>query len=313
MGSSLRYLPTYTTLGMLLLGGGPALGQSVPSGSPSFQERIKEVARALQNRPAFKDLSEQERIDRVEFVVGNTVFILLHELGHVHFSEMHLPVLGREEDEADTFATLTLLKIGTSFSQRVLANASQGWFLNERRDEQTRATPLYYDEHDLSPQRAYWIVCLMVGSDPMKFKKLADEAKMPESRQQSCKENYTKASRSWDMVLAPYRRSPDQPATKINISYGDAEGNLEGFARTFRAIRILETVAERSASGYVWAAPFTLEMRSCDGPNAGWDDETRTVKICYQLPFDFAQLYLAYVQAAPPQATVNQKPKRRRT
>jgi Putative metallopeptidase len=313
MGSSLRHLPTYATLGMLLLGCGPALGQSAPSGSPSFRERIKEVARALQNRPAFKNLSEQERIDRVEFVVGNTVFILLHELGHVHFSEMHLPVLGREEDEADTFATLTLLKIGTSFSQRVLANASQGWFLSERRDEQTRAKPLYYDEHDLSPQRAYWIVCLMVGSDPVKFKKLSDDAKMPESRQQSCKENYAKASRSWDMVLAPYRRSPDQPATKINISYGAAEGNLEGFARTFRAIRILETVAERSASGYVWSAPFTLEMRSCDGPNAGWDDETRTVKICYQLPFDFAQLYLAYVQAAPPQATVNQKPKRGRT
>ena len=313
MGPSLRHLPTYATLGILLLGCGPALGQSAPSGSPSFQERIKEVARALQNRPAFKNLSEQERIDRVEFVVGNTAFILLHELGHVHFSEMHLPVLGREEDEADTFATLTLLKIGTSFSQRVLANASQGWFLSERRDEQTRAKPLYYDEHDLSPQRAYWIVCLMVGSDPVKFKKLSDDAKMPESRQQSCKENYAKASRSWDMVLAPYRRSPDQPATKINISYGAAEGNLEGFARTFRAIRILETVAERSASGYVWSAPFTLEMRSCDGPNAGWDDETRTVKICYQLPFDFAQLYLAYVQAAPPQATVNQKPKRRRT
>jgi Putative metallopeptidase len=313
MGSSPRHLPIYATLGMLLVGCGPALGQSAPSGSPSFQERIKEVARALQNQPAFKDLSEQERIERVEFVVGNTVFILLHELGHVHFSEMHLPVLGREEDEADTFATLTLLKIGTSFSQRVLANASQGWFLSGRRNEQTRATPLYYDEHDLSPQRAYWIVCLMVGSDPVKFKKLADDAKMPEPRQQSCKRDYTKASRSWDMVLAPYRRNPDQPATKISIIYGDADGNFAGFARTFRAIRILETVAERSASTYVWSAPFTLEMRSCDGPNAGWDDETRTVKICYQLPFDFAQLYLAYVQAPPLKATVNQKPKRRRT
>ena len=247
----------------------------------------------------------------MEFVVGNTLFILLHELGHVHFSEMHLPVLGREEDEADTFATLTLLKVGTSFSQRVLANASQGWFLSQRRNEQTRAKPLYYDEHDLSPQRAYQIVCLMVGSDPAKFKKLADDAKMPEPRQQSCKRDYTKASRSWDMVLAPYRRSPDQPETKINVSYGNADGNFEGFARAFRAIRILETVAERSASTYVWSAPFTLEMRSCDGPNAGWDDETRTVKICYQLPFDFAQLYVAYVQAAPPQATVNQKPKRK--
>jgi hypothetical protein len=311
MGSSLRLLCVYATLGILLVGSGPTFGQSVPSGSPSFQERIREVARALQNQPTLKDLSEQGRIDRVEFVVGNTLFILLHELGHVHFSDMQFPVLGREEDEADTFAAITMLKIGTSLSQRVLANASQGWFLSERRDQQTGAKPLYYDEHDLSPQRAYWIVCLMVGSDPAKFKKLADDAKMPESRQQSCKANYAKASRSWDMVLEPYRRSPDQPETKINVRYGDAEGTFEVFARAFRAMRILETVAERSASGYVWSAPFTLEMRSCGGPNAGWDDETRTVKICYQLPFDFAQLYLAYVQAAPPQATVNQKPKRK--
>jgi hypothetical protein len=312
MGSSLRHLPICATLGMLLVGCGPAFGQSAASGSPSFQERIKEVARALQNQPRLKDLSEQDRIDRVEFVVGNTLFILLHELGHVHFSEMHLPVLGREEDEADTFATLTLLKVGTSFSERVLTNASQGWFLSDRRDQQTRAKPLYYDEHDLSPQRAYQIVCLMVGSDPVKFKNLADQAKMPEARQQTCKRDYTKASQSWDIVLTPYRRRADQPETKINVSYGDAEGSFEGFARAFRAIRILETVAERSASNYVWSAPFTMEMRSCDGPNAGWDDEARTVNICYQLPFDFAQLYLAYV-AAPPQATVNQKPKRKRT
>jgi Putative metallopeptidase len=308
MGSSQRHLPICATLGILPVGCGLALGQSAPSGSPSFQERIKDVARALQNQPRLKDLSEQERINRVEFVVGNTLFILLHELGHVHFSEMHLPVLGREEDEVDTFATLTLLKVGTSLTERVLANASQGWFLSDRRDQQTRAKPLYYDEHDLSPQRAYQIVCLMVGSDPAKFKNLANQAKMPESRQQSCKRDYTKASRSWDIVLAPYRRGPDQPETKINVSYGDAEGNFEGFARAFRAIRILETVAERSASGYFWSAPFTLEMRSCDGPNAGWDDETRTVNLCYQLPFDFAQLYLAYVQApSPPQATVKSK------
>src|SRR5712671_1521138 len=79
MGSSLRHLPISATLGMLLVGCGPALGQSAPSGSPSFQERIKEVARALQNQPSLKDLSEQQRIDRVEFVVGNTLFILLHD------------------------------------------------------------------------------------------------------------------------------------------------------------------------------------------------------------------------------------------
>jgi hypothetical protein len=321
---SLRRRPLVcATLAMLLIGCRAAPGQSVQSGSPSlragvedgargFQTRIEDVARALQNEPRLKNLSQQQLIDRVEFVLGNTLFILLHEMGHVHFSEMKLPVLGREEDEADTFAAITMLRVGTGFSERVLANASQGWFFSDRRNQQTGAKPLYYDEHDLSPQRAYQIVCLMVGSDPAKFKSLADDAKMPESRQQSCKRDYAKAVRSWDMVLAPYRRAADQPETKINVIYGDAQGNFEVFARSFRSVRMLETVAERSASFYAWPAPFTMEMLSCDGPNASWDDETRRLKVCYQLPFDFAQLYQAYAPTAPPVALANQKPKRRR-
>jgi Putative metallopeptidase len=309
------------TLVILLVGCTGAAGQPVQSGSPSlragvedvargFQTRITDVARALRSEPHLKNLSEQQLIDRVEFVLGNTLFILLHEMGHVHFSEMQLPVLGREEDEADTFAAITMLKIGTSFTERVLANASQGWFFSERRNQQTGAKPLFYDAHDLSPQRAFQIVCLMVGSDPAKFKALADDAKMPESRQESCKRDYAKASRSWEMVLAPHRRAADQPETKINVIYGDAEGNFEVFARSFRATRMLETVAERSASIYAWPAPFTMEMLSCDGPNASWDDETRTLKVCYQLAFDFAQLYFAYA-AAPPPAVVNQKQARK--
>jgi Putative metallopeptidase len=314
MRLSLRHLPFDAIVGILLISCGAASGQSVPSGSPSFQARIEAVARALQDAPRLKNLSEQERIDRVEFVVGNTLFILLHELGHLHLNDMHLVSLGREEDEVDTFAAVTLLKIGTSFSQRVLANASQGWFLRERRNQQTGAKPLFYDQHDLSPQRAYQIVCMMVGSDPVKFKSVAEEAKMPKSRQQSCKQEYARVSRSWDMVLAPYLRAPDQPATQIDIIYGDAQGIFEGFPRTFRALRILETVAERSASKYVWSAPFTMEMLSCDGgPNASWNDETRTLKVCYQLPFDFAELYRTYVPAGVPRATVNQKRKRKLT
>jgi hypothetical protein len=134
---------------------------------------------------------------------------------------------------------------------------------------------------------------------------------MPESRQQRCKEDYAKASRSWDMVLKPHRRAPDQPKTKINVVYGDAQGDFEIFAQSFKAVRILETVAERAASDYVWPAPFTMEMQSCDGPNAGWDDKARILKVCYQLAFDFAELYRAYVPAAPPPVVVSQKQKRK--
>jgi hypothetical protein len=277
-----------------------------------FQARVEELARALQSEPRLKGLSEQQRMDRVEFVVGNTLFVLLHEMGHVLIAEMKLPVLGREEDAADTFAALTMLKIGTSFSQRVLAAAAKGWFLSDRRDRQTGAEPLFYDEHNLSQQRAYQIVCFMVGSDPAKFKSLADETNMPEARQQRCKEeDYPKASAAWDTVLEPHRRAPDQTEAKIGVAYGDAEGDFEIFARSFRQIQMLEAVAQRAAADYSWPAPFNMEMQSCDRPEAVWLDKTRTLRICYELAFDFAQLYRAYVPAAPASASSNQKRKKK--
>ena len=99
MRPSPRDLPIYAVMLAPLLGCGAASGQS--SGSPAFQARIEEVARSLQNDPRLKNLSQQQRIDRVQFVVGNTLFVLLHELGHVIIDEMKLPVLGREEDAAD--------------------------------------------------------------------------------------------------------------------------------------------------------------------------------------------------------------------
>jgi hypothetical protein len=318
----LRCLPLCTLLTALLAGSGAAFGQAGPSAAPRLQtsqelartsqERVAAVAKSLQSHPALKDLTDQQRIERVEFVLGNTLFILLHELGHVHFSEMKIPVLGREEDEADTFAVIAMIRSGTDFSERVLTNASQGWFMSAKRDQQTGAMPLYYDEHDLSPQRAYNIVCLMVGADPVKFKHLADDAKMPESRQKTCKRDYDKAARSWEAVLAPHRRTAGQSSTVISVSYGDAEGMFEPFARSFRDMRLLETVAERSASLYAWEKPFTLQMLSCDGPNASWDDETRILKICYQLSFDFAQLYAAYVAVPPPPAPRVAAPQKRK-
>jgi hypothetical protein len=283
-------------LGVLLFGASQVTAQPVQS---TLQQRIEAAAKAALNSPRLRGLTEQQRIARVEFVAGNTLVLLLHELGHVLISEMRLPVLGREEDAADTYAALRLLMIGTSFSQHELAQAAQGWFLNDRRDQETGEKPLYYDEHNLSQQRAYQILCLMVGSDPDKFKSLADQMKMPESRQLTCKRDFTKTSQGWEVVLKPWMREPADPETKIGVGYGDGKGMYDGLANMFRSIRFLETVAANSAARYKWPHPFTLKMESCGRPGTDYDDEARVVTICYETPFDFAELYRAYVQPAP--------------
>jgi hypothetical protein len=229
-----------------------------------------------------------------EFVTGNMLFVLLHEMAHASITQMGLPVLGRMEDAADTFAALRLIRIGSDFSYRVLADAAKGWFMADRRDQKTGVTVAYYDDHGLNQQRAYQIVCLMVGSDDEKFKDLTKETKLPEERQDSCAGDFSNAAYSWDLLLNPHRRTPDQPKTKIDVVYGPAEGRAATALQMARSTRWLETVAEHAADEFAWPAPFTLELQTCGSPNARWDLATRKLTLCYELAAEFADLYRGY-------------------
>src|SRR5436853_6177878 len=127
---------------------------------------IDDAVRALDKSPRLQQLSSEKKKHLVEFVIGNTLFAMAHEMGHGLINEMNMPVLGREEDAADSFATVTALKIGSAFSERVLREATMGWLLASKRDKKEGNPIAYYDEHGLDLQRAYNVVCFMVGSDP---------------------------------------------------------------------------------------------------------------------------------------------------
>jgi hypothetical protein len=235
---------------------------------------------------------------------GNLLFVLCHEMAHAAMTQMRLPVLGKAEDAADSFATLRMIKVGSAFSRSVLLDASTGWFLSARRDEEIGEKMVYYDEHGLDRQRDYQIVCLMVGSDKEQFKSLAEETGLPPGRQNSCVDDYASASYSWDLVLGPHLRSAYQPKTVIDEVYGPAENGLEGAAQAARSIRLLETVAESVAEAFVWPAPFTIEMQSCGFPNAYWALTEHKLTVCYELAIEFAELYRNY-SPAPTEAKVD--------
>jgi hypothetical protein len=278
---------------------GPTVAQpgspDIPREPSRFQARIDAAAVALrESNPRFKGRSPEYVQGFAEFVSGNMLFVLLHEMAHAAITQMGLPVLGKVEDAADAYATLRLLRVGSDFSRRVLANAAKGWFLADRRDQKTGDTVEYYDEHGLNQQRAYQIVCLMVGSDGDKFKNLAKETKLPEERQDTCAGNYSNVAYSWDLLLKPHRRSPDRPKTKIDVVYGPAEGRAAVAQRVNSSIRLLETVAEHAADDFAWPASFTLEMQTCGFPNARWDFPSRKLIICYELAAEFADLYREY-------------------
>ena len=251
----------------------------------------------LQAEPRFKGLSAKQVESGVEFVTGNTLFVLSHEAGHAVIAEMGIPVIGREEDGADAFATVMLLKLGHSFADRVLTNAAKGWFLGDQRDKKDGVQINYYDEHGIDLQRAYGIVCLMVGGEPEKFTGLADEVKIPEERQGTCQGDYSNASWSWDKVLKPHLRAPDQPKTTIAVTYGSGKGEYDHLMELARKLGILEAVAGHLSETYVWRTPISLEMQACGQPAAQWEGPAKKITVCYEIIAQFADLYRRYGNA----------------
>jgi hypothetical protein len=263
-----------------------------------FRAGVEAAARTLENDPSLRGLSPQQRRDAIGFVTGNIFFAIVHEMGHVLISEFQLPVLGREEDAADAHAVLVLLRSGSTLSNRVLIDVAKGWFVSDQRRRDHGEKLAFYDEHGLDRQRAYQIVCLMVGSDPAKFAELAAETKLPEERQGTCQGDYNNAAWSWDKLLKPYLRGPDQPITRIDVVYDDVEDGLEPFDQGIRSMRILETVAELAAERYLWPHRLILEMLPCGQPDAHWNSPSRTLMVCYEMAQDFLQLYRYQIRSA---------------
>jgi hypothetical protein len=219
------------------------------------------------------------------------LFVLLHEAAHGLISDLGLPVLGREEDAADQFATVTMLDMKTEFTHRTLVNAAKSWLISDRRARDEGEVVTYYDNHGLDLQRAYNIICLMVGSDSDQFEDLANEVNLPNDRQETCVFDYSNAQWSWEQALKPHRRAPDQERTNYEIVYGEAEGELDIVEQVFRVTEIMERVADRLVDLYVWKRPFTIEMLTCGSSGAKWVGPDHKITLCYELAEEFVQLY----------------------
>jgi Putative metallopeptidase len=264
-----------------------------------FRVRIRDYAKFVSQHPRMKNLSQEQREKLIEFVAGNILFVLLHELGHAAMHDLGLPILGREEDQADNFAIINLLKINNRVSHRVLVEAAKGWFLSDRRDRRDGEPQAYFDEHGLDQQRAYNIVCLVYGSDPANMTDLVDETKLPKDRRDSCvTSDYPSISSSWMSVLAPHRRARDQSKSKIEVIYGEGKGDLQGFARGMRRIDTLSIVADLMSDAVGWPQPFVIESQTCGDINARWVASTRRLTVCYELAQDFGVLYREFELAS---------------
>jgi len=267
--------------------------------SPDCEARLEAAVTAISTHARVKDMPRDKLKATTEFVLGNTLFALMHEMGHGLIHDLGLPVLGHEEDAADAFATVMMLSMQSAVTHRVLVNAAKGWMISDRRSRDGGEAAVFYDAHGLDLQRAYNIICLMVGSDPDQFDDLAREANLPEDRRQTCQGDYSNASWSWNKALEPYLRAPELQPMTYPIVYGKPEGSLDIFKQAFLASDIMGYIAT-FAGRFAWRKGFGIEVTTCGEPGASWSIPERKMTFCYELADDFVQLYKLHARIRSP-------------
>jgi len=138
---------------------------------------------------------------RDEATKNAVVSMFLHEVAHGLIDGWDLPITGREEDAADQFSTLVLINdmpngervaLEGARSYKLLANLEHG----EEKD--------YSDPHSLDEQRFYNTICLVYGHRPERYEYLVRNGSIPVERAFQCEEDYARANKSWQTLLAPH-------------------------------------------------------------------------------------------------------------
>lgn len=235
--------------------------------------------------------SKQQRSDMIRFAANNSLFVLYHEMGHLLIDQLRLPVLGREEDAADNISTWTLLNKRTEAAEKTLADAAEGWLLTGVAYRSGKYEEDFAAAHSLDKQRAYQIVCMMVGSDDTAFSPIANQYAIGRDRQESCYWEYELVDRSLKGVLEDHTGNGGD--AKVNVIYNDAGGRLKFAADAFRSSGVFDEVAEEVRQKYQLRRPIKFNARRCGEANAYYDPDTIEIIFCYELMKDFMDLYAA--------------------
>ena len=235
--------------------------------------------------------------DRIDFVVANLVFVMLHEFSHLVIEDFDVPVLGNGEDAADTLAAVTLIRADRVHPERdfrliriLLTAADANRILWESGLEKDNPA-VYLARHPLSVQRAARINCLAYGSDMELLGPLPEIVGLPEFRAFWCDDEYDDAEEAWFWVRDSFVSKRTGTAGEHQFDYGSAR---DPDHQTIREWLVQHELLERAVAyvdrNLLLPDEIMLRTRSCGSPDAYWDPDERELVFCYELIKGFYKL-----------------------
>lgn len=226
-----------------------------------------------------------------DFVIGNTGFIVLHEFGHAIIREFKVPLLGLEEDSADTIAAITMLQLDKAYPREqtplveLLAMAAVGNILIWKTGQEKSDVELgVWSRHNLSIRRFARVSCLIYGSNTKRFQWFADLTKMAEFRADWCEDEYGVAEQGVAWLARSYGAKSLTPHHRISVRYVEPRTSAQREARDFlKKTGVLEKVAAFVDTRFEFPKAFEVRVDHCSTPNAYWDPDERELLFCYEM------------------------------
>lgn len=263
--------------------------------------------------------------DIAPFVIANVEFTLLHELIHVLIDEAGIPVLAREEDQADYLTAVIFLSSQTGFPvappQNNLKGISNwpaetgplsssgvkrmqaiidGWRIEWTIAEQDKMDIPYADAHALEIQRYYDLVCLTYGRDPRHLEDFRIENELPSERAELCEQDFAKAERGLEFIKTTLKNNARTPISRagnmppdfaIQLKFEDTlSPSHKQYKLWLENASILVPLIEALNRDYFLPRPITVRFRVCGQPNAYWEPKDAQVNMCYELLDRFVHL-----------------------
>ena len=254
-----------------------------------------------------------EQVHRTQVLLGTTLGVLFHELGHALIGETKLPATGPEEDVADGFSAFVLASMVTEAEDPTTANFLAGivrykallWYYSAQAKKRAGVEESWQSEHAPDIRRFRNVFCIVYGSDPARYEDLALRFELQLPTRQRCLQEYEKRYAAWEALLRTVsRKSPDEPAArhpadapggKINLRIQQPTGGLA--AEVHQLINgpdaIMAEIMKFLEQAIVWPQDVTVEFRHCPGmaPNAWYDPNAHSVTMCYEV-IDFFSKFI---------------------
>ena len=241
---------------------------------------------------------DETEITAQEFIAGNVLLTLYHEIGHALISIYGLPVMGSEEDAVDVFSIIALteeLNKGelsqtreTKLDNYLFSTALYWLTMSEEEDFGDQSIT---SEHSLDSERFLQHLCMVYGSDLEFYQDLPRDFGVEDIVTEECEGLYQRKTTNWHKLLAPHWLGDRYRVKRIVIIEDEPDPQYKGYRQWLHVHGILDEFENYVEKSFHLPQKITLRLRSCGVANAFWSPQKLEVVLCDEQIAEYYHIY----------------------